>query len=195
MKRYIFIPLSICVVLCIFPSCHRCKKTDLHNYTWGLLDSMPAGTQVVFESSSGKLDTAVYQRINRYENISHDGDERCEGIITTYFEMQGIKFKRNLGIKDSLWLTRSSSDNQYNVDELKYHYEFKGDTEYGYSYPELAIINYLEFNDVTEIPIRDYMFKKIGSLYFSRKNGLIQIKYPNTDAPNDSIYTYKHVIQ
>lgn len=205
MKHLVFRWLGLVILLSLsvgLQSCMElirprgCEKPDSLIYRYGLLDNIPAGTRAVFESNTGKLDTATYGEIKKDTNIYNIGGQgRCDeqdGIV--HSESQSINFNNKFGLSDFTFF-RSSNGGEYGGDSLIFlssYIEFRKDFNSFSSFTESFEILGKRYDDCVSVPFinKDTIF---GKLVYSKKNGLIRVNY-NSKTFSDTIFSFKHLI-
>lgn len=175
-----------------------CELPDLEAYRYGLLDGMPEGTQAVFESNTGKLDTATYgpivKKVNRVDNTR----ARCEQQFTNvHYEEQDIDFKNKFGFK-KLAIKRYSY-NKSDGKDTALHFFFQIDTlidnnrYYLENFTNIVNTKATSFYDCDSVKnrINNVLYAKS---YFSKSKGIIKIIYQKQKSA-DSIFTFKTIIK
>lgn len=182
----------------MFRKCDR--KPDFSEYHLGLFDSIPEGTQAVFESNTGKLDTLVYGKITKdtiVENLNTWKDPCDDQYRTSYFEYQKFKFKHHLGFSNIEFYRRSGVGYGNGKDNYVYHcqlgngyYLFGSYLDYEHNQ------TFQDYHDVVNAPIiRTFeTYGVLGSYIMSKSAGLLQVKFKNIENPSDSVFTFKYFI-
>lgn len=188
----------------IIPSCsmlRKCdRKPDFSEYHLGLFDSIPEGTQAVFESNTGKLDTLVYGKIMKdtiVENLNKWKDRCDDQYRTSYVEYQRSKFNHNFGFDHLEFYRRSGVGDATGKDSYWYHCQVGSDfyqtwADYDYNH-NLALLGY---HDVIYVKIvTRSTYQVVGSYVMSKSAGLLQLKYKDAQNTEDSVFTFKHFIK
>lgn len=188
----------------IAPSCsmfRKCdKKPDIIQYQIGLFDSLTAeGTQVVFESNTGKLDTLVYGKIIKDTssyNLNPIKDYCKDQYVINYSDKQIMRFKHNLGL-DSIFFHRGTGRNRSIIDKPSFWYFYSvEDNSYVTIRPFVHNLTFQDHHDVAILPIlKKVTLDSLGSYIMSKSAGLLQVKYQDAENPADSVFTFKHFIK
>lgn len=188
----------------IAPSCfmfRKCdKKPDSIEYHIGFFDSLTAeGSQAVFESNTGKLDTLVYGKILKdtsLRNLNSIKDNCLDQYVITYSEKQIMQFKHNLGL-DSVSFHRMTDRGYSGIDKptFGYYYEVEDNSDVPRR-PFVHNLTFLDYHDVAVLPIlKKITWDSLGTYTMSKSVGLLQVKYRNAQNKKDLVFTFKHFIK
>lgn len=198
-KTKLLLTGKLLLVFILSQGCQKCHLNctalpDINIYHYGLLDSMPAGTRVVFQSNTGKLDTATYGPIinkkNRFMISGQNTQDDCDNqsIVVNYQE-QEIAFSNKFGMSNLLIYRGTKADTAKKGSLYWYGQNIDG------NYRELSggYNNNLTYNNYTDVTRcifwKSNTYDSVGCFLISDNYGLLRINYKISSI--DSVLIFK----
>lgn len=190
--------IQLLVILVAFQGCRYCNrncsppdKLIIHH---GIFDSIPASTKAVFESNTGKLDTATYGKISVYYDTVFNGRNTtndCDNNRDIYqYEGQLLDFKNRFGMPMLRFGIHNKADTYL---DLVYCVSDNKNCHTSYLYMPFSN-SYMSYSDIVQTVLRNDSGLIKGYCICSKQFGLVKINY-NDNKLSDTSFTLKYFIK